>query len=328
MRMAHRKSAADAFANIATAEATQVGHDSGVTTKESNERTLWMVSAVSLSVHGLFCLLLAQYGIDHQTVGDNVATTVSFDQAANDALDSIEVLTSQTDDTVQPDLKNQLATVSSALHAIRNSTHDPEPKFPDLGVASAAPSDESQSVMPTPTVQTPDTQTAKFKNRFFGKEFDGESVVFVLDASSSMQGQPFRRAITELQASLKQMKSEQRYFVILYNEQVMRLFAPDATMDLVEATPSNRKRTIRWLRKQKPQALTDPAPALEMALKMQPSVVVLLTDGELPSGALLAARQYNRHRTTIHTLAFQSNTRVNILRAIASENQGSFRVVP
>jgi hypothetical protein len=288
---------------------------------------MWVVSSLSLSVHGFFCLLLAQYVIDHHTVGDSVVTTVSFDQAANDALDLVEVTVSQTDNRLRSGLENQPTPVPSALHAIRDSTHDPEPKIPDLGVAAAAPTAKSQPVMPAPTVRGRETPTVKFKNQFFGEEFDGESVVFVLDASSSMQGERFRRAINELQNSLKRMKSKQRFYVILYNEQVRPLFAPDPVTHLIESSPANRNRTIRWLKQQKPQALTDPAPALEMALKMRPSTVVLLTDGELPSGALTAVRQFNSHHTAVHTLAFQSNEGARILRTIAEENSGSYRVV-
>ena len=79
-----------------------------------------------------------------------------------------------------------------------------------------------------------------------------------------------------------------------------------------------------------------PAESVDLALKLKPDAVYLLSDGEFRDNTLSNLRLVNRVikednipdvKTAIHTIAFQSVEGGPTLRQIAEENGGQFRFV-
>jgi len=61
---------------------------------------------------------------------------------------------------------------------------------------------------------------------FFGSQAAGNSFVYVVDMSGSMQGGRFDRAISELIRSIGQLKTGQKFYVVFFNDQPLPLYAP------------------------------------------------------------------------------------------------------
>ena len=170
-----------------------------------------------------------------------------------------------------------------------------------------------------------------FQNRFFGKQVNGKKIVFLVDASASMSGKKFQRVLNEVKLSLRKLKKDQLFSIILYNETIAIFPSSNESRQLVEATSQVKTQAIRWLRGQRAEKLTDPVPALKHALAFQPDVVLFFSDGELPSNILQAALQHNQHKAVIHTLSFvkQNSRRLPVvLQTLAKQHGGEFQTVP
>ncbi|MFN0051975.1 MAG: VWA domain-containing protein [Planctomycetales bacterium] len=164
---------------------------------------------------------------------------------------------------------------------------------------------------------------------FFGAKGEGRSFVFIVDMSSSMTGDRFRRAVAELAKAINRLKAEQSFYVFFFNDQAVPLYDPSPAKGMQVATATNKSRASRWVRNRKPSGTTNPNMALRQALEMKPDVVFLLTDGELddPGGVRQIIRKYNKTGVVIHTIAFENEDGTTTLKAIATENNGSFRFV-
>jgi hypothetical protein len=162
---------------------------------------------------------------------------------------------------------------------------------------------------------------------FFGKEVQADSVAFVIDASGSMGGRRFQRAQTELIHALNKLKPEQRFFVVFYTDQTYPLFYPDNTIELIPAEQRNLGRVVNWVTQARVQGGTEPQMAMEMTLKLQPSVVFFLSDGDIPFQTQGIVRFYNR-RSIVHTITFGSDVGAKIMQQIAAKNGGEYRFIP
>lgn len=171
---------------------------------------------------------------------------------------------------------------------------------------------------------------------FFGTRESGVSFVFVVDASGSMEDQVSREgpprtrfmlALNELQKSLADLKTWQKFAIIFYNNGPIPLFAPDSEARLYPATVSMRKKATKWMGQLIPGGSTRPEDALRQALELRPDVVFFLTDGEIPPEARDVVKEYNKYKTIVHTVAFSSHEGEAILQAIAKDNRGRYRYV-
>lgn len=164
---------------------------------------------------------------------------------------------------------------------------------------------------------------------FFGTHAAGDSFVYVVDMSGSMQGARFRRAIVELNRSIVKLKSEQKFFVIFFNDQAFPMFYPRPERGLVAASATMKGKANRWIRSRIPTSVTNAIPALEMALQLKPDAIFFLTDGELPDAADVQEMLHRRNteRVVIHTIAFENADGEGTLQAIAKDNGGTYRFV-
>lgn len=162
---------------------------------------------------------------------------------------------------------------------------------------------------------------------FFGTAAAGKSFVYVVDMSQSMEGDRFRRAKAELKRSINKLKPAQKFYVIFFNDQAFPLFYPRPAKGLVDATGTMRSKAVRWINNQQPISVTNPEPALQMAIEMQPDVIFFLTDGEIPIEVRENTLKANKGHIVIHTIAFASDDGKLLLEQMAKDNGGTYRFV-
>jgi hypothetical protein len=173
--------------------------------------------------------------------------------------------------------------------------------------------------------------TGEAAAEFFGIGGYGQSFVYVVDASDSMnEGRKFERAIYELLQSIEQLNSDQRYFVIFYNDEAY-------PMDADQPVPANEDefaRTRQWVHFVRPDGGTHPLPALLFALSLRPDAIYFLSDGQFDRSTIRELRMRNRpnnrlklRQIPIHTIALVDHATEDLMRTIARNSGGKFRFV-
>jgi hypothetical protein len=166
---------------------------------------------------------------------------------------------------------------------------------------------------------------------FFGIGGYGQTFVYVVDASDSMnENGKFDQARYELLHSIEQLASDQRYFVIFFNDAAFPMDAPEPVM----ATEDERAKTAEWVHAMPAQNGTNPLPALLYALSLRPDAIFFLSDGQFDPRTIAILRVRNRptkrvgHRQIpIHTIAFVDHSTVGLMRSIARDSNGDHRFV-
>ncbi len=119
---------------------------------------------------------------------------------------------------------------------------------------------------------------------FFGTVATGNSFVYILDVSPSMnarQGKRLERAVLELLQSLDQLGEKQRFYVIVFGWKTRRMFDSEQLFPSpIPATLENKRRLRDWLAQVQTISGTDPRKALEISLALKPSAIFFLSDGE------------------------------------------------
>ncbi|MCA9068527.1 MAG: hypothetical protein KDA84_06375 [Planctomycetaceae bacterium] len=185
-----------------------------------------------------------------------------------------------------------------------------------------------------------DQKKAEGEVGFFGTKAKGRSFVFIVDCSGSMtQPTPqlhprenlpvtrFERARQELYQSLAQLTRGQTFYIFFYNHGTYPHFFPTPAPSLVAANPEMLGLTRNWIQKIVPGGGTDPRTAFQLGLSLRPDVIFFLTDGIIPPVTRMVAKQNNKSRTRIHTIAFGTKDLEGILQGIAADNNGQFRSV-
>jgi hypothetical protein len=174
-------------------------------------------------------------------------------------------------------------------------------------------------------------RTGKAATEFFGIGGYGQSFVYVVDCSGSMnQNGKFERARYELLQSIEQLSKDQSYFVIFYNHEAH----PMEGGRLVLATPAHIADTTRWVNYVEAGGGTDPLPAMLYALSMHPDAIYLLSDGQFDPNTIQEIRARNRpnnrlrtRQIPIHTIAFYDRFAAGQMRQIARTSSGEFKFV-
>jgi len=195
-----------------------------------------------------------------------------------------------------------------------NSESSPKPPSTSGSSGSAAPSTGNEYSIPG--------------GEFFGIEAEGKTFVYVVDASGSMDGRPFQRAKQEIMRSIGSLTREQAYFVVFFGTEEFPMHHPDTTNALVPATPENVGRTKRWVDAFQTQGGTEPAAALQRALRLTPEVVYFLTDGGFDDDVVDMVRRSNTTNVCVNTVSFVNKGGEALLRRIANDNGGQFLFVP
>ena len=168
---------------------------------------------------------------------------------------------------------------------------------------------------------------------FFGTYATGSRFVFVLDSSRSMSGERWLLARQKLLQSLRQMGSDQQFFVMCFDWQTSLLFNCQPTaIEYQRADSTTIRRVERWLKSRTLGPATMPAEALQLALAMQPDAIFLLSDGELHDHSLHMLRIANgrdarQSQIPIHVVHLVSPEGRKTLEQLARENGGTFAYI-
>ena len=117
---------------------------------------------------------------------------------------------------------------------------------------------------------------------FFGTKAQGDSFVFVVDRSGSMDGGRLTVAKQELNRAIGSLRPDQKFYVFFYNSGTDRMLSPASPDGLVFAIPEMRDQVRMWMRPILATGSTEPAESLLAALEMRPDVIFFLTDGKIP----------------------------------------------
>lgn len=152
------------------------------------------------------------------------------------------------------------------------------------------------------------------------------SVVFVVDCSGSMAGGKFARISTAISDAVAQMKAEQRFAVLLFNNVALQvddgglLFATDANNMLID----------QQMRGVAPVGDTDPTDALLIAIQSKPESIVVFSDGEFDPQIVQTITRLNRGSgLNIKINGVGVGTGVSSLKQLAAFNgPGTYFEVP
>jgi len=160
---------------------------------------------------------------------------------------------------------------------------------------------------------------------FFGLQAKGESFVYVVDYSGSMNGDRVAAAKAELIRSISALGRTSRFYIFFYDDKYIRM----PNRGLVRASSANKRKYFAWVAQAAGGGGTDPREAMKEALALRPDAIYLLSDGEFAEAAADEIRAANPGaRVQINTIAFHSNSGESILQRIAEENRGQYRFVP
>lgn len=161
---------------------------------------------------------------------------------------------------------------------------------------------------------------------FFGTKAAGNSFVFVVDRSGSMDSDGrMQAAKRELTRAIGTLQPHQKFYVLFYNGSMQRMLGALAPDGLVAALPETKDAVRDWMQSINASGGTSPAEALQTALAMEPDVLFFLTDGQIPETSGREIRAANQHGTVVHTTSLVAEQSSNLLASIAEENGGTYR---
>jgi hypothetical protein len=172
---------------------------------------------------------------------------------------------------------------------------------------------------------------ASSSTTFFQIPANGQTIVYVLDRSSSMglHG-AWGLAKRELHASLRSLPADARFQVIAYNRasEPLRI---EGSSGLLPATPEIVRQAEQMVQSLRAEGGTDHVAALKRALALQPDVLFYLSDADdLTVEQVRTISRFNHGRTMIHAIAFSAyhvpaaDAPVSLL---ARDNRGIARAV-
>lgn len=178
-------------------------------------------------------------------------------------------------------------------------------------------------------------------------EFGGpKDVVYCLDVSASMQAAGLNKlelAVNSIKDSVLMLGDESTLNVVTFST-----LAKAMHREMLPANAANIERTLRYLDKFTPERIqsnvgTNILAALESALTLDSSVIVLVTDGlpttvsggrfieTKPQKILDAVREQNRNNAAIYVVALEIDLRrspgAHLLVSLAEEHNGKIKVV-
>jgi hypothetical protein len=165
---------------------------------------------------------------------------------------------------------------------------------------------------------------------FLGIEDTGKRFVYVIDHSFSMEtGQALQAAKAELLASLAQLDETQEFQIVFYNHEPTVLQTRRGKY--FSGTDPQRLQVMEQIRVIRPSGGTRHFPALMEALRLEPEVIFLLTDGDAHSALSRKEtedlKRRNRNNARIHCIEFgmgRQRDAGNFLKKLASEHGGQY----
>ena len=154
-----------------------------------------------------------------------------------------------------------------------------------------------------------------------------QEAIYILDISSSMNKQnKLQLASSALKDAVKMLKADDQFNLITFDANI-HLYSKK----LLNATPENISTACRFLNQLKNGAGTNLSTAIEEGLKLAPSTLVVVSDGDPsrgiqdPQQIRRMVRQWNISQTRIMTIALgndHSDGGVRLLQQLANDHNG------
>jgi hypothetical protein len=174
---------------------------------------------------------------------------------------------------------------------------------------------------------------------FFGTKAAGNNFVFVVDCSLSMlEDDRWIEAANELCLAIDRLTPAQRFYVILFDGGIHRMFNHEERQStLLPATDENKRLFKQWLATVRLGYETRPYLAIKNAVELRPDAIYLLSDGDFKDPTADYLKKFNRpfdhfgnpqQQAVVHTFSFHSRVGQAVMRRIARENGGQYLFVP
>ena len=227
----------------------------------------------------------------------------------------------------------RMPTESVDVNASRSASLE-SPTFDLPRLELEAPSlPASASLAPSIVASAPTSDRGETASFFGVSGSDVQSVVYCIDASASML-RSLPTVLEHLGHSMAQLAPPQRFSVVFFQDNKAVPMPNFAALPL--ATANHKRAALRWMQGILPLGGSNPLPALEMALALQPDVIFLLSDNiigagpfEIEADRLLAAlevqnpvRSDGTRGTTIKCIQFLEEEVLGVLRQIAEVHGG------
>jgi len=129
----------------------------------------------------------------------------------------------------------------------------------------------------------------------FGQKGTGRKFAFVFDRSESMrepENRPILAAKAELILAVDSLQSVHQFLIVFYNEEPSIYPLGERSARLIDATDDNKEAAKQYIQTIVPAGGTGHERALSMAVRQNPDVIFLLTDGLLQDD--LNAAEFDR----------------------------------
>jgi hypothetical protein len=219
---------------------------------------------------------------------------------------------------------------------------EPAPVEPESAPAAPAPKPVVADPPPKPRVkpEAPPADESKAQRvSFLGTVAEGQRFFFIADNSGSMNGVKMTMLKNELALTLKSLKPESQFYVTFFNSNLVPMPAKgwqQGERDVPKA--------LQWVASMGVNGDTNPQPAFDLALKVQPrpDVIFFMTDGQIPANVPARVRKLNAQdpKVVIHTILLDARNPQamraglmgadTLLKQIAADSGGLYRefVIP
>ena len=172
----------------------------------------------------------------------------------------------------------------------------------------------------------------KATTMFFGVSGSGSRFIYVLDRSDSMNGPPLSAAKRETIRSISTLGESQSFQIVIYNNRPSYASPRGQAFWMLPGNDSMKQWATQYIRSIPAHGGTEHYDALKLALKLEPDVIFLLTDANIPQLRRSRLDEIRvlceRAGTTIHAVEFGTEVVApegSFLRTLAAENGGEYR---
>jgi hypothetical protein len=165
------------------------------------------------------------------------------------------------------------------------------------------------------------------KATFMGAEASGRRFLIIADRSGSMSGAKFERLVTEINQTVKGLKSGAKFYVIFYDDTAVPYPGTRWLSGRRDAASLEQ-----WMNDMGTGGLTNPLPAFQIAFTQvhpRPDAIFFMTDGLFaPTVAdIIPTLNAARRVVPIHSISFVDRSAEPWLRKIAEDSKGTYRHV-
>ena len=298
---------------------------------------------VSTLAHVVVLILLGAATLATKQPKDQMAFTSSATESSEETMETFAIESNEPMDENEPvstETAYEISTVGTMAITEVSMDLPPAPAPPTTSdLLSSSSSSLSSSAMKSLK------SDSNMKSQFCGVDGGGSHFVYLVDSSGSMRD-GFQSARTELLASIDQLKPDQRFYVVFFDEEPDYMRISDPRVDesaSVMATAENKRRLRTWAMNVEMNKGKAPYEILPFALLLRPDVIFLPSDGEFPVKIEEILREKNRQEnlfgesgpiSIVHTIRYHGiegdtgRKAEETMIKIAKENGGQYRHVP